>query len=167
MHQYVQCQTGLSIHLSGTSLFAANLPALFCWFFTNFPIIWTYFQPYSSKPTSLCTCSTFWVKKAIIIPVFKQGVSGFVANYQPISLTNVLSKITERIISKKIVEHLLINKLVSPEQHRFLSHHSTTTNLLESLNDWTLNVNLGIQTAVIYIDFAKAFDSVSHQCSFS
>jgi len=31
-----------------------------------------------------------------------------------------------------------------------------------NLNDWTLNIELGFQTAVVYIDFAKAFDTVSH-----
>ena len=38
-------------------------------------------------------------------------------------------------------------------------------NLLECFNDWSLNVEFGFQTAVVYIDFAKAFDSVSHQNS--
>jgi len=34
---------------------------------------------------------------------------------------------------------------------------------LECFNDWSLNIEFGFQAAVVYIDFAKAFDSVSHQ----
>ena len=41
---------------------------------------------------------------------------------------------------------------------------STTTNLLETLQDWTLALAIHSKRSVfaIYIDFAKAFDTVSH-----
>jgi len=86
-------------------------------------------------------------------------------NYRPISLTSVLSKILERILVAKIIDHLHANGLVSPEQHGFLKRCSTCTNLLGSQNDWTLKINieLGFQTAVLYINFAKAFFTVSHK----
>ena len=42
----------------------------------------------------------------------------------------------------------------------FVKKRCTATNLLESLNDWTLNIENGRRQAVAYIDFAKAFDSV-------
>src|SRR6476469_5645957 len=34
--------------------------------------------------------------------------------------------------------------------------------MLESLNDWTINIRNGNYTRVVFIDFAKAFDSVCH-----
>jgi len=34
--------------------------------------------------------------------------------------------------------------------------------LLESLNDWTQNLQDGCQTFVIYVDFSKAFEVVQH-----
>ena len=40
--------------------------------------------------------------------------------------------------------------------------HSTSTNLLESLNDWTISLSNHHTVVVAYIDFQKAFDSVSH-----
>jgi hypothetical protein len=52
-------------------------------------------------------------------------------------------------------------KLLSASQHGFLSKHSTCTNLLEVLCDWTGNLDQRADTMVAYIDFAKAFDSVS------
>jgi len=43
-----------------------------------------------------------------------------------------------------------------------LAEKSTITNLLDCLKDWTLSVVNKQSMAVAYIDFAKAFDSVSH-----
>ena len=62
--------------------------------------------------------------------------------------------------NNSIIEHLLTNKLTSA-QHVFLSRRSTTSNLLQSSNDWTLNVVFRLQTGVVYIGFAKTFDTVS------
>ena len=101
-------------------------------------------------------------RNAVIIPVLKKGFAGSVTNYRPISLTSVISKIMERVISRKITEYLISNSLLSDAQHGFLKGRSTCTNLLECMNDWTLNIDLGCNTVIIYIDFAKAFDSVSH-----
>ena len=42
----------------------------------------------------------------MIVPVYKKGTVGGVANYRPISLTSVLSKILERILALKIIGHL-------------------------------------------------------------
>jgi len=44
-----------------------------------------------------------------------------------------------------------------------MSKRSVCTNLLQSLNDWTIYVQSRDQTTVIYIDFKKAFDVVSHE----
>jgi len=38
-------------------------------------------------------------KRAVVVPVFKKGVSGLVQNYRPISLTCVVSKIMEPTVS--------------------------------------------------------------------
>ena len=39
---------------------------------------------------------------------------------------------------------------------------STTTNLLETMQDWTLAIHSKRSVFAIYIDFAKAFDTVRH-----
>ena len=50
---------------------------------------------------------------------------------------------------------------ITAHQHGFLAKHSTTANLLESLNDWTYALDSLSVVKVIYSDFAKAFDVVS------
>ena len=43
-----------------------------------------------------------------------------------------------------------------------MKRHSTCTNLLESLKDWTLSLSNHKSVIVGYIDFQRAFDSISH-----
>jgi len=50
---------------------------------------------------------------------------------------------------------------MNTSQHGFLFKTSTLTNLLESLNDWTVSIENKSQNRVAYIDFSRAFDSVS------
>jgi len=101
-------------------------------------------------------------KTAIVTPVFKKGLSCDVNNYRPISLTCVCCKIMESIIKQKMLDYLLHNKLISKHQHGFLSNHSTCTQLLECVNDWSLAIHNSYSVDVAYIDFSKAFDSVCH-----
>ena len=99
---------------------------------------------------------------AIVTPVYKSGAASNVSNYRPISLTSVACKIMERVISSQMLSYLRLHGVISKQQHGFLSGRSTSSNLLEALNDWTLAVNDRKSIGAAYIDFAKAFDTVSH-----
>ena len=69
----------------------------------------------------------------------------------------------ERVIVQRLLNYLHQHGLISHQQHGFLKRKSTTINLLESLNDWTVAFDNKDGITVAYIDYAKAFDSVSHQ----
>jgi len=101
-------------------------------------------------------------KRAIITPVFKKGPGGNVRNYRPISLTCVPSKVMERVIARQISDHLMSNNILHHAQHGFCKGRSTTTNLLGSLNNWTLAIQYKHSVKIAYVDFSKAFDTVSH-----
>jgi ribonucleases P/MRP protein subunit RPP40 len=68
----------------------------------------------------------------------------------------------ESIIYDKIVAHCTKNNILNNAQHGFREKHSTISNLLELLNYITLKVDDGNNVDLITIDFAKAFDSISH-----
>jgi len=55
-----------------------------------------------------------------------------------------------------------MHNLLSRAQHGFVKQRSTCTNLLESVNDWTILVQNKKAVTIAYIDFSRAFDSVSH-----
>jgi len=99
----------------------------------------------------------------MVTPVFKKGKSTDVSNYRPISLTSLCCKLMESIIKDDILAHLLSKDLISCHQHGFLSRRSTGTQLIDCFNDWTLNIENKQSLDVIYIEFAKAFDSVVHR----
>ena len=101
-------------------------------------------------------------RKAFASPIFKNGATSDPNNYRPISLTCTCCRIMEKIINSHIVEYLNKYNIISPSQHGFLNKRSTCTNLLESTNDWSTALDNHLITDVIYIDFRKAFDSVSH-----
>ena len=115
---------------------------------------------------SVAFVSDAW-KKAIITPVFKKGVAGNVCNYRPISLTCVPSKVMERVIATQIYNHLNRNSILHHAQHGFCKGRSTCTNLLESFNDWTISIQYKHSVTIAYVDFSKAFDTVSHSKLFA
>jgi hypothetical protein len=100
-------------------------------------------------------------KSAIVRPIFKKGNSSTPSNYRPISLTSIFSKVFESIIKRALLRFLNSSSQISVHQHGFLTKHSTTTNLLESLNDWTQLLDNSSVVKIVYSDFAKAFDVVS------
>jgi len=106
-------------------------------------------------------------KRATIVPVHKKGSVKVISNYRPISVTCVTCKLFERVIANKIRLHLTVNNVLHPSQHGFSKGRSTCTNLLESLNDWTLYFQDKHQVAIAYIDFSKAFDIVCHKKLFA
>jgi hypothetical protein len=101
-------------------------------------------------------------KKAVIVPFFKKGASSDPANYRPVSLTSVFCKLMERVIVQEMLRYLKSHGLINKHQHGFLAKKSTATNLLESVNEWTIKLDNQSTNTVVYVDFKKAFDSVSH-----
>jgi hypothetical protein len=98
-----------------------------------------------------------------VTPVFKKGSVSSVTNYRPISLTCVLCKVFETCVKKHLTEYLFSNGILDSFQHGFIAGSSTVTNLIESLNDWTINIKNGNITRVAFIDFSRAFDTVCHK----
>ena len=80
-------------------------------------------------------------------------------NYRPISLLCIINKILERCVCIKLYHH--VKHFIISRQHDFLRNRFCTTQLL-SANAFSQNLVKNIQTEVIYLDLAKAFDSVDH-----
>jgi len=56
-------------------------------------------------------------------------------------LTCIVCKIFETIIKDTMLLYLNHYCLITKDQHGFLKRHSTVTNLLECVNDWTTSLN--------------------------
>jgi len=74
----------------------------------------------------------------------------------------VVCKVVEKLVRNAILDHMFDNDFISGYQHGFLPGQSCITQLLEVLDKWTEILDNGGTLDVVYLDLAKAFDSVPH-----
>ncbi len=96
-------------------------------------------------------------------PVFKKGDRSDPANYRPISLTCILCKIMEHIVSSSIVKHFTELGISYDLQHRFREKRSCETQLVMLIEELYQTIHSRKQVDLILLDFSKAFDKVSHE----
>ena len=101
-------------------------------------------------------------RSANVTAIFKKGSRHVAGNYRPVSLTSIACKLLESIIREQMIKYMKSNKLFSKKQFGFLGGRSTTLQLLRVLDEWTAILDGGGAVDVIYFDFMKAFDKVSH-----
>ena len=97
-----------------------------------------------------------------VVPVHEKGDKHLVNNYHQISLTPIVIKVMERIIYRQLVRALESHNLISNCQFGFCSKRSTTSLLLQAVHNWTGSLEHRNSTHCLFLDLAKAFDSVSH-----
>ena len=102
-------------------------------------------------------------RSANITPLYKKGDKTLPGNYRPVSLTSIACKIMEGIIRHRLENFLYKFKLLAKQQHGFVKNKSCTTNLLETLDFISANLENGTPVDVVLLDFAKAFDTVPHK----
>ena len=61
-----------------------------------------------------------------------------------------------------IMGFLESNCILTPNQHGFRAGHSCESQLIEFTDELSRNLDKNIQTDVVVLDFAKAFDKVNH-----
>ena len=93
----------------------------------------------------------------------KKGSKCELGNYRPISVLPLVSKVLEKTIYQQLHDYLQENRLLNTYQSGFRSLHSTTTALLETTNNWSININNGLLNGVLFIDLEKAFDTINHE----
>ena len=121
------------------------------------------FQKIFTKSLAEGTLPQHW-KEGNITPIFKKGQKHLPGNYRrPVSLNSVACKMMEKLVRNEVMAHMTRNYLLSSLQHGFVHGRSCTTQLLEVLDKWTEALEQGDSMDAIYLDFAKAFDTVPHQ----
>ena len=69
----------------------------------------------------------------------------------------------ERIVKEAVMTHVETHGMLTEAQHGFRSGRSPQTNLIEFLNVTTKWMDEGKSFDILYLDFSKAFDKVSHR----
>lgn len=113
---------------------------------------------------SILTTSTFpnaW-KMVKIIPIKKSANCSDVSNLRPISILSALSKAFEKLIKSQMSDYIANLGLLNDVQSGFRKGHSTETALLKVHDDIARTIDKKGIAVLLLIDFAKAFDRVSH-----
>ena len=99
-------------------------------------------------------------KQAIITPLHKCGNIESICNYRLISCLSKLSLVFERLLFNKLYD--FFSPQLSGSQFGFVRRKSTVLQLTVYLQAIYNNVYRNTDCYAFYIDFSKAFDSVSH-----
>jgi hypothetical protein len=100
-------------------------------------------------------------KNASVIPIPKPNKIGSdPASYRPISLLSAVSKILERVILRRLQEHIDDNKILPDIQHGFRKNFSTTHQLYRVISSARMGLINKKSTGLIALDIEKAFDRI-------
>lgn len=100
-------------------------------------------------------------KSAYVCPIHKTGDPLLTSNYRPISLLSSISKIIEKVVNKRLLAYLEAEGLLSQNQYGFRNNRSTDVAVANLANCVTENLDAGNRCAGVFLDLAKAFDTVS------
>jgi len=101
-------------------------------------------------------------RKANVTPVFKKGKKEDPGNCRPVSLTSIPGKVMQQLILEAIIKQVEEKKVIRSSQHGFTKGKSCLTNLIAFYDDVTGWADEGRAVDAVYLDFSKAFDTVSH-----
>ena len=98
-----------------------------------------------------------------MVPIFTNvGERSTAKNYRPASLLSVVSKVFEKLVNNRIVDHLEKCGLFSDFQYGFRSSRSTADFLTVVSHRIARAFNRSGATRAVALDISKAFDRVCH-----
>ena len=103
-------------------------------------------------------------KSYIVIPLIKKpGLDReMLKNYRPVSNLSFLSKVIEKVISIRILGHILDNNIVDSFQSAYRAGHSCETASLRVYNDIVTTVGKGNGSFLVLLDLSATFDTIDH-----
>ena len=104
---------------------------------------------------------------ATITPITKSGNKCFVNNWPTISLLPLIGKMMERLCTQLLNNHLINHNIVCEEQYGSRPEKSTSFAIFNYIKNITVeDINQRKIVGALYLDFAKAFNSINHQLLF-
>ena len=83
-------------------------------------------------------------------------------NYRPVFNLSFISKILEKIVSSRLLDHIESNNLGEPLQSAYKRYHGTETALLKIHSDLLLAMDDHKASLVVFLDLSAAFDTIDH-----
>lgn len=101
------------------------------------------------------------IARVVAIPKPNKSLTS-AASYRPISLLSSVSKLLERVLLKRIRDHVEVNDIIPDEQFGFRPKHSTIHQLYRITHHIEREFNNKKSTGMVTLDIEKAFDSIWH-----
>ena len=102
-------------------------------------------------------------RKANVIPLYKgKGSKTRASSYRPISLTDVGCKLLKHLVAEQIRHFWSSKNLPCAEQHGFIPHQSTVSNLIACDSIVANYMNKHHACDVILLDITRAFNKVPY-----
>ena len=101
-------------------------------------------------------------RQANVTPIPKGPPSSSVANYRPISITSVLSKVFESLVSVHLGRFMERSGMLPTTQFAYQEDLGTCDALLCVSHTLQSPLESGKEARIVQIDFSEAFDRVNH-----
>ena len=101
-------------------------------------------------------------RQANVTPIPKGLPSSLVANYRPISIASVLSKVFERLVSVRLGRFMECSGVLPTTQFAYRKGLGTCDELLCVSHTLQSALESGLEARIVQIDFSAAFDMVNH-----
>lgn len=101
-------------------------------------------------------------KSATVVVIPKKGNSKLVTNLRPISLIPLPGKLFEQFLNRFLINFMEENNLFTDKQMGFRRGRSTLEGCFSIVKDILDAANNGSFSMAVYIDLAKAFNTVNH-----
>ena len=120
--------------------------------------LWTYMVNLSLSTGSIDGL----LKQADVTPLLKAfGLDHLKHdNFRPVSHLQFVSKLIERVVSKRLKSHMQINNLETDNQYGYKKGHSTETILIKITNDILVASDKKTASVLLLLDLSAAFDTV-------
>ena len=102
------------------------------------------------------------LKISKVVPLHKKDDQTNLSNYRPFSLLPSISKIYGKVLLEQLATYFDNNNLIHSYQYGFRKRHSTEYAALYIVDYLNYEMDLKMTPTNIYLDFSKAFDSLSH-----
>ncbi len=101
------------------------------------------------------------LKQAQVTPIHKKNDQLDKANYRPVSVLPIFSKIYEKVLELQLGD--FFENIFNPYLCAFRRGHGCQTTLLRLLEDWRTALDKNHYIAAVLMDLSKAFDCLPHE----
>jgi len=107
------------------------------------------------------------LKIAKVTPIYKKGSKDIIANYRPVSVLPVFSKIYERLVYNRIMKFIEKHNILHKHQFGFRKNHSTCLAINTLIDQFHNSIENGDFMLGLFMDLTHAFDTISYDILFS